>query len=837
MPPHQPDIRLWDVLGLTNQIRELLDGLLSGAIKTALVSGPPGSGKTWIARSIAASFVENGGAAFRGVGDDGEASRRLYALQRAQAETTGYFKPAATAGKALANVATKIATGGMLDAQGVFEAFDAEAARRKRSSLFLAEDEQSILADFSKDAGTRPVLLVADNLHWWDRDSLNLLRTMLLGKIRKAYPFLSSLRVVAVTTDETYQRPIWQETYESHIIPLFKHRVVTKYVNRQQLNSVADAIGLPDTVSPADREFIFDISGGHLTILTGACKYLAQQDSDLETLQQKDGDRFVEDLFLERLRRIGTLREIAEDLLNAAAIIGGTVPHDELQCVLKNEYNQVRAAIEVCRKLEFIDEADDRIEFRHHYIKRFFSSRLGSREVSLRLVFSECLQTLTPGDYLRRADNFLRAKEPKRAADLYVAAATANIRNGREADYLIDPNGQELLGSTGYVALLDALTEAYGCIADGRNEDASRVIEGLAPAYPPIILAEIEYLRSLADLHSRSGRRRHQLIARLDGWADHIHVEFEQGLRLSLVLRSALVLEVDKTRARNVESDLIHQLSERIYFDKSAESRIHALSRSAESLYLPDIALRRVDNAERYHRPVNGQLPSEPAEYFRCLNNLTALCISNGEYERAIKVAKQAIALADQFEAVVFPRRDMIHTLDIMARFRQGLLNASEAIELQTQAIELHGVESDPYYPQNHLGVYHCLSGRTDTGVAIFEKLRASLLYIDDPEPNVLYFISSNLCGARYLLGKSAEECILIWNDLENLVNRIAYETRILLQRRHQIMNRIFEAKLSLSPADWDQYPLRAEDRPLHPCWEEVGRGFRMPDIQFWSMY
>lgn len=248
MRERQPDARLWTAIGIQDKVSDMLGRILSGDVSAAVITGPPGCGKTWLARSIGASFVEAGGVAFRGVGDDGEANRRLYPLQRAQAETSGYFKPAVTVGKALANVAAKVASGGMFDAEGALQALDAEAARRKRGSMFLAEDEQSVLSDLAVHAGGRPALLIVENLHWWDRDSLSLLRTMLKREVVTAFPFLGQLRVVATTTNSDYQQPIWREAYSKHVVPLLPVEIEMGYVERSQLRTLRQALAIPDAV-------------------------------------------------------------------------------------------------------------------------------------------------------------------------------------------------------------------------------------------------------------------------------------------------------------------------------------------------------------------------------------------------------------------------------------------------------------------------------------------------------------------------------------------------------------------------------------------------------------
>ncbi|OCJ65502.1 hypothetical protein A6U97_27665 [Agrobacterium tumefaciens] len=834
MPDHQPSERVWDVMGIADRIQEVVTGLASGEIRTALISGPPGSGKTWLARSIAATFVQSGGMAFRGVGDEGEATRRLYAFQRARAETDGSFLPISPQ-RSFAIEASKVSSG-ILRSHEALEALSAAVTLRRRT-LFLSEAEQSILSELAEQAADKPLLIVADNLHWWDETSLGLLRTMLASDLSKAYPFVRDIRLLAISTDETYQKPIWREAYEERLLPLMQYKVQTRYLTDIELGTVSSAIGLPPQLDVADRSLIFDVSGGHLTIVAEASRYLSDHGGQLEALPADDKDRFIEDLFLERLRKIGPQKGLAERLLGAAAIVGNVAFRDELHCLLKDERDDILPAIDACRKLGFVEEKDDRIEFRHEFIRRFFSNRLGSQEGQLRSVFSECLRVLTPWDYARRAGNLLRGRDAKRAADIFVAAALANLRAGLPKKDMLDGDALELIRASGHEELLDDFEAAYRALAAGENEKVASIVESMGPAYPTIILAEMEFLRSLSELHSRSNRRRKALIGRLRSWQEHIQHEFEQGLRLMLVLRSALVLEADKSEARDLDAELVRRLSERIYFDKTAEAKIHAIGRSAESLFLPDIAIRRVERAERYHRPSAGSPPAEPAEYFRCLSNLTALSISNGDYERAAALAQQGIELADRFDGAVFPRRDLIHTMDVMARFRAGKLTASSAIEEQHDIIERYGVRSDRYYPCNHLGVYLCLGDRLDEAKTLFQELRDELLAIGDPEPNPLYFVSANFCSARFLSGEDPGQIQTEWDALTDLVRQNPYETSALLQRRHQIIADFLRQPTSMSPAEWDSLPIVTESRPLHPVWAEIGRGFRMPDVQFWSMY
>ena len=130
-----------------------------------MITGPPGSGKSVLAKQLAATFDQDlSGVSFHARGDETEANRRLYALRCADSETSDAIKPLKAIGRATANLAVGVLTKGEHDASSVLEVFDAEAARRKQKVVFLEPDEQAILADLQRNTFGARALLVADNL-------------------------------------------------------------------------------------------------------------------------------------------------------------------------------------------------------------------------------------------------------------------------------------------------------------------------------------------------------------------------------------------------------------------------------------------------------------------------------------------------------------------------------------------------------------------------------------------------------------------------------------------------------------------------------------------------
>jgi hypothetical protein len=73
-------------------------------------------------------------------------------------------------------------------------------SRVRARKLYLGDTEQTILFDIARLAKGRPILLVCDNVHWWDEQSLQFLGRLREERMAAAFPYLADLRVLAVQT-------------------------------------------------------------------------------------------------------------------------------------------------------------------------------------------------------------------------------------------------------------------------------------------------------------------------------------------------------------------------------------------------------------------------------------------------------------------------------------------------------------------------------------------------------------------------------------------------------------------------------------------------------------
>ena len=169
-----------------------------------VIQGPPGVGKSWLASGIGALWEEGGGRTIVAQGDQLQSDAAYYALSLALAALgrgwSGVGKDLAQATKAGERM---VGTAGVIT--GTAQALSRlRPARQRARKLYLSEVEQGILFELDRLAHKRPLLVIADNLHWWDTKSLEFLGRLREPGMSEAFPFLTNLRVLAAQTIEPY---------------------------------------------------------------------------------------------------------------------------------------------------------------------------------------------------------------------------------------------------------------------------------------------------------------------------------------------------------------------------------------------------------------------------------------------------------------------------------------------------------------------------------------------------------------------------------------------------------------------------------------------------------
>ena len=825
-------MHLWQVLGYDKVAEDISKRLQSKNAGMVLLEGPPGVGKSWLAKGIGASWQEGAGCSIVAEGDNARSDFAFYPFDTAMAVLSSRWKKMTPHIAATSKAAESLlGTGGLLTyaIQGIATL---KKLTQKRKTLFLGDREQEIFAELERLGEKKPILLIADNLHWWDKNSLLFLRELFKPDLLESFPFLKNLKVLAVRTTEKYQPVIYKDAYGE----LLKSTSVTQFslkrIEREMYNDVLISLGGPSGLNSKTVDLIFSLSGGHLALAQRSATRLVQGEND-SFLKTADADEFIKSLLHDRFSMLGNIGDKILDVLRIAAVLGLVFRVNEISCASEIGHHEMTMLLRHCSDEKVIEFANRSCSFTHDIYRQFFLNSHNDNPAELHKRLSYCFRLLRPAEYAFRCLNELETGQIDEATALAALAALQNIREGKQWKELPLPV-LSLLESQNMVPVLGIFLESMRLLGKYQHRKCLVTLDRLPKDLAKPLLAEADYIRGMCRMSTRTEYDREIGRSLLSAWEGYEKEEPEIGIRLARLLLYGMSHLIDKTPGRELEGKIRQLLWDRVSYDSAAKDDLYIMDRCSGSLYQTDIALVRNSEAAAYFAPAEGQtIIRRPLEYYRCLVNLGANYISNGRYDDAEKTYIKLETLIDKFSTIQFPRIDFARNNALLAAFRLDQCSASEAVERQKDIINNDGVDGDPFYTSNALSVYLCLDGRYGEAITIWDEIENLLRKRNESvEPSMEYLIRANRYAAYFLAGENKlfpHE----WEDLKKVVTSVAYVFRPALLRRHELLGEVFKQP-PISPAKFDSCLIDKNKLEFGPMWESLGRGFRMPEVEFW---
>lgn len=208
------DSGLAELLGQEAVAARLIADLEDEKCRVARLTGGAGSGKSFIARRVADVWQKNGGNCIAAIGDDKQAWKELFPLLSGLAQTppdwTGLAK---TGGRSAVQIGETM-VGGPGIGTSIFDLLSAGFRQPTERVLKPYSDlARDVVLDLKRLARRRPLLLVCDNAHWWDAESLQILVDVLSGSLCEVIPQLQGVSALIVDT-AAEQQVVAQEAFD-----------------------------------------------------------------------------------------------------------------------------------------------------------------------------------------------------------------------------------------------------------------------------------------------------------------------------------------------------------------------------------------------------------------------------------------------------------------------------------------------------------------------------------------------------------------------------------------------------------------------------------------------
>lgn len=819
---------LWSVLGYQRVASEI-ELTLRDPEFIPLIEGPPGVGKTSMAEALGGWWSEAGGSTVKVVGEELQSDIPLYPFRYAMAELASGWRDLAPAIASAAAAGESIVgtRGGLTNT--VRQIYKLRRKHRRARQKFLDPAEQEILFRLERYARKRPLLLIADDLHWWDDASLKLLGRLREPAMSEAFPFLQELRVLCVRTHEPDRATASPAAYAALMKPSQVRRFPLRRPRQDEYARILVAFGAPASTDEETLDAVFALTGGNLALAKRCTDRLIAGEGDLFRSAVAGGE-FVSRLVSERVEALGDIGARAVQLLQVAAVVGSTFRRDEVACAWTGERDESDELLRFWRERDLVQLDESVGRFVHDVYRQHFLSSTADR-VAIHERLDDCLRLIRPSEYLARAQNASHAEMMTMAGSYAIHALLALRRDGHTAE-LAAPI-QAAIRRAGLEVIADRLEEAQSLAAAYRYDECLAALETLPHNLLPSLAAEADFIRAGCLISTRSGANRRRAIALLERWRGSLD-EPELSIRLMQLLLYGLAMDQDKAPARELEAEIKHALRARVSFDPSAEDALYILDRCSPEIAPPDSSILRVEEAASHFGPdADGALVRRPTECYRALVNLVAERIVNARFDEAVEAAATLFEFIDSYEEGSFSRLDYAAMNGLLAEFRAGHISASEAVERQQAIIEAHAVAGDPFYAGNALAVYQALAGEFDAALSQLTRLLRLLAQRNEPEPSMKYLLAANQLSVRFVAG-DRKGVLEEWAGLAPLVAANPYVIRPFLMKRHALLEDVIRTGAEWTPEEFDRCLVEGGRRELGPQWEQLARGFRLPEIEWW---
>ncbi|MBD5150679.1 MAG: AAA family ATPase [Oscillibacter sp.] len=745
------------------------DALDHGA-KFSIIKGNPGSGKTFLIESLRSKLPN---IRFYKLSGDCYSQRRAYYPFRNLLNEV-YTNDQKMLSRKLRREAIQntLSQAGSISPLGadtlsacITELSGASKKRRELQNIAFQRDEIELL--FPLDyfcGGSEPAVFLADDLQYWDEDSLQLLYT-LVRRHNEPESFLKKAMFVA-TINTTIQPP--SMAFPGLEEEAGQHVYLLERIGHSEYGTVMDMMGCNVHLSEELISTLYSITGGNLQ-LTADIVLLLHNSSDIEdTIRQIILKKNLGRLVIERLNKSGNDGFLVNDALKFGSLFGNSFYYHDLEPALELQESKIRALIGTAQDYSLVKGMPTGASFIHELIRETYQKEANDDKVRYYIGFSNCLKLLYPGNYLARAESLFTAGQYEDSRNIFLLHMIKELRNRKSP-------GSTLLPSDLPVRLqeyADAMKAAYHAFDEGEYRRCLELLEEIEDIYPRPLAAEKYYLMSVTLSKWLDNRSRMRAKTCLEPYLDleYLDKETEIWERILSAYIVACVHNNDIELAQKYEKDLNHSITQRIDFDLEASYRLNTLRRKASGLHPPPVSFKMVQKSKDFFAPrrtaESGGAPLDPVEYYMSLNNYIATALMAGKATEVFQDADFLIKLPLTYRYLKFPRYEMPLNNAVLVAFLNDAVSAKDAeLSLQNILARHKAENTTAVIIRVNIAVFASLQGNLDQAKDSLEALAQETSKIDNLEFYYLYLIQVNLAAVLYALGQK-ESAIQILEDL-----------------------------------------------------------------------
>lgn len=698
------------------------------------------------------------------------------------------------------------------------------------NNVDVFNDEERIIINYiKKELRNKKSFVICDNIHWWDRRSLNLLMNLINFNILPSnIKFVFSLTCNQEgENNKLIEKLLNVIDTELLKFPVLSYMQFKKYLLAETQHSLSEK----------QIELLYNLVDGHLKVFFEVVKEIKENSFDFSSSFESNVT-YLKSLLNRRLKECGASGKQIIEILEYASIIGICFSEFELYKLTDYTKSKIKDIIEKSKQLKLTENNYDTEDYRfaHDIIREIFKMRVDESHIDYYRKMSLCVKEIKPSQYHRRAKYMALSKNNAEAEILFCLEMIAQLRvYGNISETLLEETKYILNDS--HKKYIDLMSKAYNAYHKKSYDLTLRFLNLILGCYSCELIAERDilklgcYSKKLAsdEIALEIDKLNEKRTLCLENNEKEIFERYTHALITAYSHLGQILI------AKELEEEVLMSLGKRIDFDKGAKNRLHTIMRNANAIHGIDTSIVFVKQARDFFGKINenGEY-SDIKQYYTSLINYSAVLIMQGEFTKAYNETIKAFNLEKENGDIVFPRPQILRNNFIISGVFDGQIIPSDAIDMYKDILtRLPGILAEKIFYTSNLSIMYAINNQPDIALHLLINETRNHNVMSDKEGLYKYRVETNCAIFQYLIGNH-EGALIKLHQQENCLNRLINGSYF--QKKNDVMIDIMESSQIYDGNSWlSAVHAKCPEFQGKP-WRYFGKGYAFAALCDWGI-
>lgn len=650
------------------------------------------------------------------------------------------------------------------------------------------EIEIDLLYKIKSCINRKKCLIYLDNLHWWDKKSINFFY-LLLKHFKKHIKSLNSAILICNVTND--QETLNQSILNSIIYEFNFYKCYFKKLSPNEYKECLLEIGLKD-VSDSIINLLYKLTKQNLAITKSALLF-PESFSGIDAYI--DEKAFLRVLIEKKLKQMGATGEQISEVLKYASLLGLAFSLVELEYLVPYDDKKIRELINQANDLYLVEPQKSLYHFSHEVILELFKKKLEENNYMYCEKTIQCLKILHPYNYKTRIKYLLKIGNVNEIEKIYCLEICKQLEINGFCEYNIELN---IIISEEIKDFIDNIEKAYKAFHIGHYAEAIHFAKGIENIYPIELLAIRDTIISQSLTKQLTDSARQKAV---DIIKDYYHkysdfYEKQVWTKTMMCLLAAYIHIRDTISAQEILDKLYKFYNKYAKACEDYKKELNVLRRKSTPFYELEVASIHLRKSVTSFSPknVDGTFILYPRQYFMSLTNLGANQLCLGNFSEAFNLSKSAIDLYNHMPGIHFPRLEIVINNYLLSGFLSSKMNIKDTINsFNTLLSEIEQI-ADKTIIMTNLAALYLLNLQQDKAIEILRMLNHDIEESHCKEFSYEYHVKENILIVEIINRNwvKAEELI---KALDSIVPNL-YQN-FYFRKKHDILSRYVAEKKS----------------------------------------